>query len=585
VRRAWTCTPEKPQPFGARNAETVTVRLPVLLLLALPAFAQIASVSTNAAGDRVYFTTYLRPIDTDHGPWQKAYLWTQDGVTLVADDASDEFGGWRVDGAEARADGVIAIRRSAPCSIGTTCINYLQEFSELRTDSGARHLPGSLYLAHKGPYALLVRASGFGFFPSDELRDLRMRRLRIDEPDAEPESVGQSTPALAGRWIADDGTVLTTGWVLKGIDGQTTPLGPAVFAQTAFLAPDASFVAYQLRDDDGEGELRLAYAGGVDISLDVSGRLLDLSADGSMLLYTQPVAGTPQAFLLTLPGGAVRQATDEPQGVDKAAVNADGSILFAVSGGRLLRVAADGRAETLLGPLPQIDQGPPADIESVPDRGVLVPGSTYRQAGVRLAAATTAAPEPAETTLDGIEVLVDDTAAPILWTSPFEIGFQVPWETPPFRTVFLTVRHRASGWEARVRGFLAERLAQPATELVGEVHLAVHQNFDRLVTPQDPARRGEVIHIYATGLGAVEPAVPTGSAAPVDRLTTLAEPCDWRMSGRAPADPPADVVFAGLAPGFTGFYQIDWRIPDDAAGRTLLYCGGSGYVGAYAVED
>ena len=559
------------------------MRILLLLLLAAPSWSQISSVSTNAAGDRVYFTTYLRPIDSDDGPWGKAYVWTEHGVALVADEGFERADAWQVEGVSPGADGALGVRRWFVCVNSTSCvITRLQEYSELRTADGARELEGHIELAAGGPYAQLRRRTGFGLNPGEPRPPNELQRLRIDDPDAEPEPLGP-WPAGAGRWIADDGTMLVDGWRLLAPDGDETPLAPArsrFDIGAAFVAPDASFVAYQAEDG-----LRLAYSDGTDISLGVSGSLVDLSADGSTLLYTRDVDQTPQAFVMALPGGAERQATDEPVGVDAAAVNGDGSTVFAISGSRLLRVAADGVTETLVGPLPEVEQGQPY-LDARPIRPPLVPGSTYRQTGERLTDQTTVAPEPAGTSLDGLEILVDDAPAPILWTSPFEIGFQVPWEAQTADEVFLTVRHRASGWEARVRAPLADRLAQPATERVDHVNLAVHQNFDRLVTPQDPARRGELIHIYATGLGPVEPPVPTGAAAPLDRLTTLSQPCDWRMSIDGPGDAPADVVFAGLAPGLTGFYQIVWRIPEDAAGgATHLYCDSTGSAGVYAVED
>lgn len=568
------------------------MRVLALFLLVLPATAQISSLSTNAVGDEVYFTTYLRPIDSNHGPREKAYRWTTDGISLVADSARFEL----IERASPALGGdALAISRSTPCNTGDSCISFLQEYSELRTIVRSRDLPGHIEPAPRGPYAQLTRQSGWGPVPSEAFLAQRLQRVRLDDWTAEPEPLGD-WPAYAGRWIADDGTMLGAGWRLLAIDGEETPLGPAAPAgqplpEVAFLAHDASFVAYQLSDveslgpDSSSGELRLRFRDGSDVSLGVIGRLVDLSKDSSTLLYLSDVDGAPQAFTLSVPGGAERQETREPLGVDAAAINGDASVVFVASGGRLLRIS-EGRVDALLGPLPDFDRGAVSPPNSYPARSQMSPGSTYRQYGAHLASTVTIAPEPAGDVLDGVSIQVGETSAAILWTSPLEIGFQVPWETPPNGHDHLIVSHRTSGWEAVVFYPFERRLASPATPEMDGVNLAVHQGFDRLVTREDPARPGEYVHVYAAGLGPVSPPVPTGVAAPLDSLSTLTMACDWQTTAgpRFRDRVPADVVFAGLAPGLVGFYQVVWRIPDAMApGDYRLWCIPGGSVGTYPV--
>jgi uncharacterized protein (TIGR03437 family) len=90
--------------------------------------------------------------------------------------------------------------------------------------------------------------------------------------------------------------------------------------------------------------------------------------------------------------------------------------------------------------------------------------------------------------------------------------------------------------------------------------LAAHQDFSALVTDQNPAKIGEVIHLYFTGLGMVAPAIATGVPAPIGPLYRLVTPfsCQFEQMGLAL---PADILFAGLAPLFVGVEQVDMRIP------------------------
>ena len=71
-----------------------------------------------------------------------------------------------------------------------------------------------------------------------------------------------------------------------------------------------------------------------------------------------------------------------------------------------------------------------------------------------------------------------------------------------------------------------------------------------------PARPGEVVVIFCTGLGPVSPQTATGVLAA--QQTTVATPTA-NIDGLE-----ADVLFSGLAPGFAGLYQVNVRVPPSA---------------------
>src|SRR6185437_1490378 len=79
-----------------------------------------------------------------------------------------------------------------------------------------------------------------------------------------------------------------------------------------------------------------------------------------------------------------------------------------------------------------------------------------------------------------------------------------------------------------------------------------------LVNASAPARRGEFVSVYLSGLGATNPAVNDGAAAP------SSEPFA-RITGSVKVfiggQPVAAPQFAGLAPGFAGLYQLNIQVP------------------------
>jgi hypothetical protein len=96
----------------------------------------------------------------------------------------------------------------------------------------------------------------------------------------------------------------------------------------------------------------------------------------------------------------------------------------------------------------------------------------------------------------------------------------------------------------------------------------LHQDRRGEPTFGDPARPGEILLFFMTGLGPVTPLVTVGQPAPTSPLSYAELPlfCQWNPSEHGPF---ADVQFAGLAPGQVGLYQANVRVPSN------LYSGPS----------
>jgi uncharacterized protein (TIGR03437 family) len=91
-----------------------------------------------------------------------------------------------------------------------------------------------------------------------------------------------------------------------------------------------------------------------------------------------------------------------------------------------------------------------------------------------------------------------------------------------------------------------------------------NQNFSTN-SASNPAPKGSVVLLYATGLGATQPAGITGKAAPsAEPLARSVEIPTVTIGGAA-----ANVEFSGLAPFFVGLWQVNVRIPDAAGSREV----------------
>ena len=92
--------------------------------------------------------------------------------------------------------------------------------------------------------------------------------------------------------------------------------------------------------------------------------------------------------------------------------------------------------------------------------------------------------------------------------------------------------------------------------------LALNLADGTLNASQTPARPGQYVTAYLTGQGLVDPPVTTGDVAPASPFSMPVSVVQIKIGGR-----PADIQFAGMAPGFVSLMQMNVLIPDVPPGE------------------
>lgn len=191
------------------------------------------------------------------------------------------------------------------------------------------------------------------------------------------------------------------------------------------------------------------------------------------------------------------------------------------------------------------------------------PGSLFSIFGNFMASGTLTATPPLPLSLNGTVVTFNGTPCPLLYISPTQINAQVPAEAAlGLATVAVSYNGTSSSATMQVLpaspGFFSNSVGPLPG--IGFVPLAIAQHADYSpVTAANPARAGEIVIFYGTGIGPVSPAVASGQPAPdTPNLAVTTGTYSATVNG---IDAP--VSFLGLTPGLVGVMQLNLQIPNE----------------------
>lgn len=156
----------------------------------------------------------------------------------------------------------------------------------------------------------------------------------------------------------------------------------------------------------------------------------------------------------------------------------------------------------------------------------------------------------------GVSVKIGGLDAPLYYTSTGQINAQVPAELLANRQYQVIVNANGVYSKPETINTVA---AQPGIAVFQDGKAIAQDLNYALINAQHPAHAGDIVVLYLSGMGATNPAVPSGSLAPTAPLASTAIQPQVTIDGA-----PVEVIFAGLSPGSIGLYQIDIRVPAGA---------------------
>lgn len=433
--------------------------------------------------------------------------------------------------------------------------------------SPTKTFPGTMHLSANGKYGLTIE-------PADPVGG-NIQRIDLTTGSNLSGIPGFYLLSLPdnGRVVTNDGTAILSYKkqlvALRDRGSETLPTAPGEQVGAAGVSADGSLAVFEASSGSSYSLNVFALATGEERVLwPGRGWNATISNDGSKVLFlANDENGASQAYLIGSDGTGLRALTDNYAGIQNAVLSGDGTACYVVTkAGRVFRLdTASLESRQLVGRTPVASglfnswmaEGSPGALISVSGAGL----AELRR---------TAAAVPLPNTLAGFRITYNGTALPIFRVAPDEVWLQLPWdlagdaatnpailqietdasdalfETPSLR---ILVRPNLGGFEADAAG----------------TTIAAHSNFASLVTTQNPARPGEIVHFYSRGLGPVDPLVPIGQPAPANPPAQLVTPlqcaAQYTDVSSTQVSSPVNVLFAGPAPGLVGYYQVSVQLP------------------------
>ncbi|HYL76136.1 MAG TPA: hypothetical protein VEU96_18145 [Bryobacteraceae bacterium] len=203
---------------------------------------------------------------------------------------------------------------------------------------------------------------------------------------------------------------------------------------------------------------------------------------------------------------------------------------------------------------PVVGDGAVVNGASFAGQAPLAPGSLISIFGTNLAQGQASASTlPLPTNLAGSSIVMGGQQVPLVFASSGQVNAMVPYGlgVNTSQQVILSRGNSISVPQAVTLAPAAPGIFQIPGSTQGIIVVGAD-----VVDATHPVQAGGAVVIYCTGLGEVTPAVQTGSPASMTQLSYANAPVSVTIGGVT-----ANVLFAGLTPGFVGLYQVNAVVP------------------------
>jgi len=293
----------------------------------------------------------------------------------------------------------------------------------------------------------------------------------------------------------------------------------------------------------------------VKVADDCGNLLFGNEKNTNSAVYAKFSNGDPDVRLISI-GNGVWSGTWKPVNPSGGRVTVSAISVFVqgltVQGGRsdrLVRIATGTN-------VPLISQLSMVNSASQKSDGLIAPGTLVTIYGNNLANVSPNSSLPLPGEADGTQVLLGGQSIPLFphsFISPSQINTQVPFDIPVNTSIQVAVRH---GNKLSLPESYVVASAQPGifTRDATGTGQGIVMGSDQMTVadPTNPAQRGQLIVIYCTGLGLVQPNVILGAVAQSSPLAETVSPVEVLVGEKR-----AQVLFSGLTPGFAGLYQVN----------------------------
>jgi uncharacterized protein (TIGR03437 family) len=192
------------------------------------------------------------------------------------------------------------------------------------------------------------------------------------------------------------------------------------------------------------------------------------------------------------------------------------------------------------------------------------PGQSIALYGQGLAKGNLGVNPPYPLQLNGVTVTVNNVPAALLGVSSTQVNAFVPYGVTG-STATIVLQNGSANSNAVTVPLAATSPGMLTPDRTGSGPGAIRHADYSQVTGAHPAVGGEIVLLFLTGLGAVNPPVKDGMAGGANPPSTTTAPVTVLVGGR-----PGTVLFSGLAPGYPGLYQVNVQLPPVPPGVTTL---------------